>query len=138
MPFYKLKTGPFLFCFRNLIFPAEKRGIFKNKQTTTKTETHFYKLKLVQLCCATCFDQFLTYTWTRFNLYIYIWQFSGGLKPYIYCVFSKNAKIKETRKRKMTLFVTTPVLTALVKVSVFFCIFHFCCFWNFHIFRDVF
>ena len=56
-----------------------------------------------------------------------------------YSVFSKNAKLKETqKKRKKTLFVNTPVLTVLVKMSVFFCIFHFCCFWNFHVFQRCF
>ena len=33
---------------------------------------------------------------------------------------AKHAKLKETQKRKKTLFVNTPVLTVLVKMSVFF------------------
>ena len=40
------------------------------------------------------------------------------LKPLFYSVFNKNAaKIKETQKTNKTLFVSTPVLTALVPVS---------------------
>ena len=41
----KLKTGPFFvfFYFANLILPAERRGILKNKQKTTKTQ--FFKVK---------------------------------------------------------------------------------------------
>ena len=33
LAFHKLKTGPFLFLFvfENLVFPAERRGLFKNK-----------------------------------------------------------------------------------------------------------
>ena len=54
-------------------------------------------------------------------------------------VFSAKMQIlKEHKKEKKTLFVNTTVLTALVKMSVFSCIFHFCCFWNFHFFRDAF
>ena len=43
-----------------------------------------------------------------------------------FIVFSaKHAKLKETQKEKTTLFVNTPVLTVLVNMSVFFCIFSF-------------
>ena len=39
----------------------------------------------------------------------------------------------------MTLFVNTPVLTVLVKMSVFFsCIFDFCCFLDFPCFSEMF
>ena len=54
----------------------------------------------------------------------------------IFIVFSaKYAKLKETHKTKNTLFVNTLVLIALVKMSVFFLHFDFCCFWNFHVFQ---
>ena len=47
--------------------------------------------------------------------------------------------LKKRKKEKMTLFVNTTVLTALVKMSVlFFCIFHFCRFWNFQFFERCF
>ena len=43
---------------------------------------------------------------------------------------------KKHKKEQNTLFMNTPVLIVLVKMSVFFfCIFHFCCFWNFHVFQ---
>ena len=42
---------------------------------------------------------------------------------------------KKHKKETKTLFVNTTVLTAFVKMSVFFCIFHFCCFSNFHFFQ---
>ena len=42
--------------------------------------------------------------------------------PILQC-FEQNAKIKETQKRKNTLFVNTPVLTVLVKMSVFLAFF---------------
>ena len=61
--------------------------------------------------------------------------------PHFYSVFSKNAKFRERQKRKKkkhTLFVSTPVRTALVKMS-FFVHFSFLLFFcNFHFFRDVF
>ena len=62
-------------------------------------------------------DQFLTYTICDF-LFFPFW--GGGLKP-LFLVFSaKHAKIKETQKRKKTLFVNTTVLIALVKMSFLF------------------
>ena len=64
-------------------------------------------------------DQFLTYKICYFFLFFFV--FFGGAETPIFIVFSaKNAKFKETQKRKKTLFVNTIVLTALVKVSVFF------------------
>ena len=51
---------------RNVILPAERRGVIKNKQKFNQTKHIFISWKLVQLCCATCLDQFLTYTWTSF------------------------------------------------------------------------
>ena len=65
-------------------------------------------------------DQFLTY-----KLCFFFFE-GGGLNPNFYSVFSKNAKFKETQKRKKTLFVNTTVLTALVKMSVFSAFFIFC------------
>ena len=134
-----VKTGPtFCFC---LTFhpPCRKKRIFKKKQKTTP-KTQFYKLKMVQLCCATYLDQ-------RFNLYldqfltfklcIFLMFSFLGLKPLIIVPSAKNAKLKETQKRKKTLFVNTPVLTVLVKMSVF-CIFHFCCFFVISIFQRCF
>ena len=45
---------------------------------------------------------------------------------------------KKHKKETKTLFVNTTVLTAFVKMSVFLCIFHFCCFSNFHFFQRCF
>ena len=45
---------------------------------------------------------------------------------------------KKHKKERKTLFVNTTVLSALVKMSVFFCIFDFCCFSNFHVFQRCF
>ena len=73
-----------------------------------------------------------------FFLFFFFW--GGGAETPIFIVFSaKNAKFKETQKRKKTLFVNTIVLTALVKVSVFFLHFRFLLFFfNFRFFEDVF
>ena len=47
-------------------------------------------------------------------------------------------KLKETQKRKKTLFVNTPVLTVLVKMSVFSAFLIFAVFGISMFFRDVF
>ena len=61
--------------------------------------------------------------------------FFGGLKPRFYSVFSNMQNVKTQKLR----FVNTFVLTVLVQMSVFFCIFRFGGFRNFQFFvRDVF
>ena len=50
---------------------------------------------------------------------------------------AKDAKVKETQKRKKTLFVNTTVLIALVKMSVFPAFFIFAIF-GFFFFSDMF
>ena len=77
----KLKTGPrfaflwvknwsnlflfFGFYFPSSHYPCRKKRIFeKQAKSTTKKKHIFISYKLVQLCCATYLDQFLTYTWT--------------------------------------------------------------------------
>ena len=80
-------------------------------------------------------DQFLTYKICYF--FVFFCFFLAETPMFI--VFSaKNAKFKETQKRKNTLFVNTIVLTALVQVS-FFLHFSFLLFFSFHFFvEDVF
>ena len=69
-------------------------------------------------------DQFLTYKMCY--LFLFFWAETPN-----FIVFSaKMQKIKKHKKEKKTLSVNTIVLTALVKMSVFFCIFHFCCLCN--------
>ena len=69
-------------------------------------------------------DQFLTYK----NVFFCFLGFFLAETP-IFIVFSaKNAKFKETQKRKKTLFVNTIVLTALVQVSFFSAFFIFAVF----------
>ena len=75
-------------------------------------------------------DQFLT-----FKICIFFWGGGGGAEAPI--VFQQKCKIRETQKIKI-LFVNTFVLTVLVKMSVFFYIFHFGGFRNFQFLRDVF
>ena len=81
-------------------------------------------------------DQLLTYKICYFFVFFcfFVWVETPN-----FIVFSaKNAKFKETQKRKKTLFVNTIVLTALVKVSVFSAFFIFAVFFNFRFFEDVF
>ena len=77
-------------------------------------------------------DQFLTYKICYFFLFFL------AETPIFYSVFSKNAKFKETQKRKNTLFVNTIVLTALVQVSFFSAFFIFAVFFNFRFFLKMF
>ena len=129
----------FTFNFENLIFPAERRGFLKKQDKNNQTKTHFYKLNIGPIVLRNILgpvfnlylDQFLTY------VYIYIY-FVFAETPYFYSVFSKMQNLEKHKNEKKTLFVNTIVLIVLVKMSVFFCMFHFCCFCNFHFFRDVF
>ena len=76
-------------------------------------------------------NQFLT-----FKICIF-WAFFFGRNPYFIVFSAKSAKFKETQKRKKTLFVNTPVLTVLVKMSVFLH-FSFLLFFKFPFFAEMF
>ena len=143
MPFFKsfklIQFLFFVFYFGKGHSPRRKTRIFEKKQAKT-TKTHFLKLKtgpimlrnIVGLIFNFNLDQFLTLETCLFISFVsFFWR-----KPLFLECLQKNAKLKETQKGKRTLFVKTPVLTVLVKMFGFFCIFHFCCFWNFHVFRD--
>ena len=122
LPFLKLKSGPIFFFFVFFLFSKisfslqKEEDFWKISQKTTKTQ-----FLTLEFCYCFCF-------------------FLGGAETPIFIVFSaKMQNWKKHRKETKTLFVNTTVLTAFVKMSVFFfCIFHFCCFSNFHFFRDVF
>ena len=151
MPFYKLKTGPsFFFSFSFFLFrkshsPCRKKRIFerKNKQKNNQKKTHFYKLKAGPIMLRNILgpvfnlylDQFLTYKICYFFFLLFF--LGGGAETPMFIVFQlKMQNLKNHKKEKKTLFVNTIVLTALVKMSVFLSA--FCCFFNFHFFRDVF
>ena len=134
----------FVFIFQQSRSPCRKKRIFEKQAKKTTKKTQFLKLKsgpiMLRNIIGPLFnfnlDHFLTLEFCYFFWFFFL---GGGLNPYFYSVFSKNAKLKETQKRKKTLLVNTTVLTALVKMSVFFfCIFHFCCFSNFHFFQRCF
>ena len=140
MPFYKLKTGPSLFfflfsffIFKNLILLAERRGFLKNKPKK-QPKKHFYKLKIGPIMLRNILgpvfnlylDQFLTYT---FFLFVFVLLAETS----IFIVFSaKHAKLKETPKNN-TICEHNCANCSCQNVRFFFCIFHFCCFFNFHI-----
>ena len=144
MPFYRLKIGPLFwfvccFLFQKSHSPCRKKMIFE-KQATTTTKTYFYKLEFGAIMLRNILgpvfnlylDQLLTYNICYFLFF--------GRNPYVYSVFSKNAKFKETQKsKKDTICEHNCCWLFLSKCPCFFfCIFHFCCFWNFIFFRDVF
>ena len=117
--FLVLKTGPsFLFFFENLVLPAERRGLFKKEENdpilALKTGPIMLRNMLGPSFDAS-FNQFLT---LGFLFSVCVSSLCLGWNPY-FIVFSENAKLKETQKRKKTLFVSTPVLTALVPMSFF-------------------
>ena len=82
LPYLKLKSGRFFvfvfFVFENLVLPAERRGCLKNKPKNNK-KTIIFNFRILLF-----FFVFLFFCWN----------------PYFYSVFSKNAKLKETQKRK--------------------------------------
>ena len=81
-------------------------------------------------------DQFLTY---KICYFFCFFLFFFLAETPIFIVFSaKNAKFKETQKRKKTLFVHTIVLTGLVQVSFFAAFFIFAVFSISVFFEDVF
>ena len=123
--FYVLKLVQvvFLFVFENLVLPAEKRRIFiKNKSTN--------------LCVKNWSNYVAQHAWTDFkrilgpilnteNVLFYCF-YVFLLKPLFYCVFSKNAKYKDTQERKKdTTCEHTCANCSCHNVRFFFCIFHF-------------
>ena len=149
MPFYKLKAGPiffiFSFCyFQKSHFPLERRGCLKNKQKQQPKKTHFYKLKTGPIMLRNILgpvfnlylDQFLTYKICCFLCFLY---FSFGRNPYFIVFSSKHAKFKETQRKKDTICEHNCANCSCQNVRFFFSAFFiFCCFFNFHFFRDVF
>ena len=109
-----------LFCFWKSRPPCRDKRIFRENTTKqTPQKTHICVLKTSPTCCATYLDQFLTYTWTIFNTFSFL-ILPCLAEITIFIAFSAKLKIKrQTKKSKETLFVNTPVLTALVKMSGF-------------------
>ena len=127
MPFYTFKTGPF-FGFRKSRSPCRKKMIF-HKHAKQPPKTHFHKLKTVPIKLRNMLGPMFNLYLDQFLTFKMCTVFAGN--PHFYRVFSKKQNSKKHKKEKETLLVNTPVLTVLVKMSVFFCIFHF------GVFRDV-
>ena len=89
--------------------------------------------KLVQFCCATYLDQFLTLTWTVFTWEICFLFFEVETTIFI-LLLAKHANFKDTQK---TISEHTCANSSCQNVR-FFCVFHFGGFRNFHFLRDVF
>ena len=78
-------------------------------------------------------DQFLTY---KICYFVFFW--GGGAETPICIVLSaKHAKNEETQK-KDTICEHNCANCSCQNVRFFFCIFHFCCFCNFHFFSEMF
>ena len=116
-----------VFCFFFLShFPCRKKRILSKKK---QKKDPFLALKtgpiLLRNILGPVFnaslDQFLTLGFFVFCLCFLL------LKPLFYSVFSKKNQIlkKHKKEKKKTLFVSTPVLTALVKMSFFLFFFIF-------------
>ena len=65
LPFYRSKRQVQVHFFKFFFLQGE--WVFPQKTKMFKIE-HFIGQLLVQLCCATCLDQFLTYAWTNCRL----------------------------------------------------------------------
>ena len=148
-----LKTGPcwsifflffFVFLFLKISFSLQKEEDFSKTWRKRNKQYPSLALKIGPILLrnilgpvfTASLDQFLT---LGFFLFLFVFFFCLAETPYFLVFSAKNTKFKETQKRKKTLFVSTPVLSALVKMSFFFCIFHS---WFFFAiskrFRDVF
>ena len=154
----ELKTGPmfafssvknwsiFLFFFVFLVLKISfslQKEIFQKKKKKKQKQDPFLALKtgpiLLHNILGPVFnaslDQFLTLVFVF--LFLFFVCFFFGWNPYFYSVFSKNAKFKETQKRKKDTICEHNCANCSCQ-NVFSCIFHFCYFWKFHFFRDVF
>ena len=120
-----------VFLFRKSRSPCRKKGFFKKQQPK-----QFYGLKTgpILLCniLGPVFNLYLDQFSTHTIWYLFCWN------HYIYSDFSKACKIQRHTKRKTALFLNTPVLIALVKMSVFFLHFHFGGSSEFPNFREIF
>ena len=126
----------FAFLFLKISFSLQKKEEFW-KQKQAKQQQNL-KLKAGPIMLRNILGRIFNFNLDQFltleccYVFLFFCFFLWAETP-IFIVFSaKLAKLKEIQKtKKKTLFVNTPVLTVLVKMSVFFCIFDFCCFWNF-------
>ena len=81
-------------------------------------------------------DQFLTY---KICYFFCFFLFFFWAETPIFIVFSaKNAKFKETQKRKKDTICEHNCANCSCQSVRFFCIFHFCCFFNFRFFLKMF
>ena len=92
----------------------------------------FFMLKLVQFACFFCFCKSRSPCRKKRNF-----QNVFAETTILIVLSAKHAKLKTHQKDKKTLFVSTPVLTALVKMSVFL-YFSFWGFSEFPVFRETF
>ena len=110
----------FLVCFKDLLLSAGRMILFKTRTKKKSNLTSFFYHKLVQLCCATYLDQFLTYAWTSFWL-VKFDKFGRLLNNMLYCVFSNKNAVLSPPKKSGTLFVNIAVLTEKHFWVFFFC-----------------
>ena len=90
-------------CFSKLSFSLQKEETIEIKQRRSKLTTSLSQ-NLVQFCCATCVDQFLTQAWTNFWLMIFSFWTILGYFSNLFLVFSaKNAFLKPTPKNRNTI-----------------------------------
>ena len=122
LPFFVLKIGPsfcflFVFCFWISRSPCRKKRLFKNNANI--------KQKWPNSCVKNWSNFVAQHTWTSFSTTLdqvltqdFCFFVFWGVETPIFVVFSaNNANFKEMQKnKKKTLFVSTPVLTALVKM----------------------
>ena len=106
-----------LFVFEKLVLPAERRGFFKKIKYDP-----FLALKTGPILLCNILGPVFNASLVQF---LTCW-----LKPYFYSVFSKNAKSKETHKRKNTICEHTCANCSCQNV-LFSAFFIFCNFQNF-------
>ena len=133
------------FVFKNLVLPAERRGFLKNKhKKKQQKKTQFLKLKSGPIMLRNIIGPLFNFNLAHFLTLEFCYFFCFFLffflaETPIFIVFSaKNAKLKETQKRNKDTICEHNCANSFCQNVRFLCIFHFCCFSNFHFFRDVF
>ena len=128
----------FGFYFSKISFSLQKKKRIFEKQTQEEQpqKNTIFKVKMWSNYVAQHnWTAFLTLARTLLNFFFV---FFCGWNPNFIVFSAKYAKLKETQKRKKDTICEHNCANNSCQNVRFFFIFHFCCFSNFHFFRDVF
>ena len=112
-----VKFSIFLILLLKILLSARRMRFFKTK----KEVDHFLSRLLVQLCCATYLDQFLTQPWSNFDsrglTFLHMFGcYKIGRNHYFYNVFQQKCIFKLTPRNRNTISNTTALIE--IKLSL--------------------